>query len=391
MLVVVLELLGRFHKYGAGSRDKSVTSAYDTLKTMIRYDFVTGCDLHRESSQVTHTCPQLKLQAVEEATNFKSIVDKSRPEFDYVDDLDNEFGSDDGYVEYMQNLSPCSSMATKTSQVMNEIPFNATHLSNIRSQREITSSTETSPQATEIALATTSINDIKMEIYLVNTNDKLAFTTHDLCEYVATELCAEMQLAQIEKPELIASLTMNHLLVYILYRLRSRGMLIPFISQLKLIHLGKPYTADRGVYDAKFLTLQAFVHTMQFQRSVHFHLSVRDVSDLSFASQHTASTQEMLLRSSVWRESVMRQRISATYADTLMKKMKWIKINTKRPRTAEPTDLDNSAPNSAYTQDANCDTIERRTIRRIRRVCSKINFRMPRVHVSDAEGQFGVF
>lgn len=360
---------------------------------MIRYDFTTGCDLHRESSQVTHTCPQLKLQAVGEVTKFKSIVDKSWPEFDHADDLDNEFGSDDGYVEYMQNLSPCSSMVTKTSQVMNEIPFNATHLNNIRSQRQITSSIETSPQVTEIALATTPINDIQMEIFLVNTNDKLAFTTHDLCEYVATELYAEMRLAKIEISELIASLTMNHLLVYILHRLRSRGMLIPFISQLKLIHLGKPYIADRGVYDAKYLTLQAFVHAMKFQRSVHFHLSVRDVSDLSFASQHTATTQEMLLRSSVWRESVMRQRISATYADTLIKKMKWIKINAKRPPTAEPTAIDNSAPNNAYTQDANCDLSERRTMRHIRRVCSKINFRMPRVHVGDAyhEGQFGVF
>ncbi len=355
---------------------------------MIRYDFANGCDLHRESSQVTHTGPHLKLQAVGDATKVISNVNKSWPE------LDNEIGSDDDYVEYMQNLSPCSSTVTKTSQVMDEIPFNATHLNSIRTQRQITSLSETNSKVTEIASAITSMNDIKMEIYLVNTNEKFAFTTRELCEFVASELCAEMHLAKIEKPKLIFSLTMNHLLVYILHELRSRGMHIPFIGQLKLIHLGKPYTADRGVYDAKFSTLQVFVHTMKFQRSVHFHLAVRDAVDLSSASQRTATTQEMLLRSSVWKECVMRQRISATYADTLMKKMKRFKLNAKRPPTAEHIALDNSATNSIYTQDANFDNkSERHTMRNIRRVCSKINFKTPRVHASDAhhEGQFGVF
>ncbi|CAK7896535.1 hypothetical protein CAAN1_04S06590 [[Candida] anglica] len=243
----------------------------------------------------------------------------------------------DHYREYMLNLTPCSSNCTKTSNVSHSITFDQKALDGLIKRHEGSfeflngNENETTPSPPSPCIdfietthtpipSNVALGETKIEILRTNSHDKFEITLNDIIEYIEQELEQVLHGSIITRSQILETLTVNHLLIYIL----SHDTTIENIGYIRLFHLGRSYTPDKGISDPRYLTQQFYLKDLHLSRSPCFHLIVSNNEDCKLPE---LSEKDMLLKSFVWRNIVKPNHIPCTYAGQLIRKLKKIKSN----------------------------------------------------------------
>ena len=326
--------------------------------------YLNEFDLHRELSQVTKRGSDSKPQEGTEASAAKEgVLARSKPSLEsYFEPTSQEYQPadidlsdlDSDYNEFMRNLTPCSSICTMTSQVVNSIPYSERALDrifnrNLRIEQNEDEETDLEPYAGAATASAPTVADAtyantKIELLRSSTGERFVLTLNDLVDYVHKELYEEIEQYKITRDKVLQSLTVNHLLIYILNHDRLENL--HYIDQVRLFHLGRSYKADRGISDPRYFTLQYFLKDLNLRLSPCFHLFIGEHEADTQGEYYPSTAKKMLLKSFVWREIVRPANVSATYAEALMGKLKRVKSNMRMPSStvSEP---------SKYTQQLN--------------------------------------
>lgn len=340
-------------------------------------------NLHRELSQTTkrggpdfkpsNTTPPLK-NLLHDNDHFlhtkvgmgASVNNYLQPEGnEYFDGAyESESECDVDYVEYMKNLSPCSSLVTKVSDTEG-IPFDSEAIQEILKrtvQTQILPPPTDNTDNTDIILkykdeqpsstSTSNSNSgssqfidecdeyddfhfqslteavrfgmTKIELVPSSSCKKIIITINKLADYVEQELSDEINKCNIDREKILQTLTINHLLVYIF----GHNPDIKFINQIRLFHLGRSYLADRGISDPRYFTLQYYLKDLRLDQSPCFNFFINESFDEGDAYE-PSTCKKMLLKSFIWRIEVNKCEVSATYAENIFKRFKKVKSSIK--------------------------------------------------------------
>ncbi|CAH2352873.1 hypothetical protein CLIB1423_08S03070 [[Candida] railenensis] len=309
--------------------------------------YSTEFDLHRELSQVTKRGSDSKPQEGAESGAAKdgtlgrskpSLESDSEPTSQAYQPADIDLSDlDSAYDEFMRNLTPCSSMCTMTSQVVNSIPYSERALDRIFNRNLHTEQNEDEETDIDASVTSTSTaadacatySNTKIELLRSSTGERYVLTLNDLVDYVHKELYEEIEQYKITRDKVLQSLTVNHLLIYILNHDRSENL--HYIDQVRLFHLGRSYKADRGISDPRYFTSQYFLKDLNLRSSPCFHLFIGEHEADTQSEYYPSTAKKMLLKSFVWREIVRPVNVSSTYAEALMVKLKRVKSNMRMP------------------------------------------------------------